>query len=148
MAKAIAADAKAGDDVLFEVLEDPMADGADERLRSYFTGEALVLALGLLDQFKENDLVVAANPEVERTFAPVGNPRFVDGTDNRKIVVETCRLDSDIVMARLDGTDERFPLDGDIARTEALSTFELVDGTWKLDSWVSTAESVGGLSCQ
>ncbi len=147
LAAQLAQDAQQGDDMLSEVLADPTAAGGDERLRSFFAGEALDIALDLLQQFKQNDLVVAAHPTIERTFAPVGQPEFIGGAGNEKVVVETCRLDSDIVMAPLDGTDERFPLDGDIVHTEAVSTFELVDGVWKLESWVSTAESTGDVTC-
>jgi hypothetical protein len=147
LAKAIQRDAMAGDDVLFEVLSDPTLPDSEDRLRAYFAGEALVIALNILEQFRTDDLTVEANPSVPRTFGLAGEPRLLEGPGNPKAEVETCRLDSDIVMAPASGSGVRVPINETITRTEAVSTFELVGGIWQLESWVSTAETVGDLPC-
>lgn len=147
VAAAVARDAQVGDDVLFEVLADPSAADGEDRLRQYFAGEALDIALGLLEQFRREDLVVEAHPTLARTFGPVGEPKLLENSTSPTVEVETCRFDSDIVLAFANGTDLRVPINEEITRTEAVSTFELVDGTWRLASWISTADAVGGPPC-
>ncbi len=148
LAQSVARDAQAGDDVLFEVLADPSASDGEERLRQYFVGEALERALDLLEQFRRDDLVVEAHPTVQRTFGPAGEPVLVNGPPGAKVEVETCRLDSDIVLVVLEDTDLRVPVNDTISRTEAVSVFLLSDGIWQLESWEATAESVGDDPCE
>jgi hypothetical protein len=140
-------DATAAENVLFQVLNDPSRADSEELLRRYFAADALESVLATLATFREDDLNVVENPAVPVTLLITGPPTLIEGSDPPRVSVETCRLDSAILMAPLVGSEVRAPINDRIYRTDAQSTFVLIDGIWRIEGGTTISESEGDTTC-
>ncbi len=147
LAAALQRDATAAENVLFQVLNDPSRSDAEDLLRGYFAADALESVLASLATYREDDLIVVENPAVPVTLLITGPPMLIEGDDPPRVRVETCRLDSAILMAKLDNVDVRVPINDRIYRTDAMSTFVLIDGVWRIEGGTTISESEGDTTC-
>lgn len=147
LAAALQRDATAAENVLFQVLNDPSRADSEELLRRYFAADALESVLATLATFREDDLNVVENPAVPVTLLITGLPTLIEGSDPPRVSVETCRLDSAILMAPLVGSEVRAPINDRIYRTDAQSTFVLIDGVWRIEGGTTISESEGDTTC-
>ena len=147
LAAALQRDAQAAEATLFQVLADPFAVDAEDRLRAVFAATRSMPRSTTLGNFRRDNLIVVANPEVPAAIYITGPATLIDGSDPLRATAETCRLDSAIVMATVNDTDVRVPINDVIYRTDAVSTFVLEDGRWLLEGGDTVSTSEGDQAC-
>lgn len=115
-------------------------------MRRYYSGAALEVVLGALDEYRRDDWFIARNLDVPTRLEIRSAPVLIDEA-TPLAQAETCLIDSMIVMAPLEGTDSHFALDDDIVRTIASTRFVLEAGTWKIDSGEQLERTEGAATC-
>lgn len=147
LAAALQRDATAAENVLLEVFKDPSRADAEDLLRRYFAADSLESVLAALATFREDDLILVENPAAPVALLITGPPMLIEGDDPPRVRVETCRIDSAIVMAQLDNADVRVPINDRIYRTDAMSTFVLIGGVWRIEGGTTISETEGDTTC-
>lgn len=148
LAAAIQRDLTTGNDLLQQILADPSVPDAEERLEEYFTADALDFVLGLLSSYGDDDFVVLPNPDVPGVIQILEEPKVAVDSQPPVATVRACQIDSGILMAPLDDSDVRFPLNEDIVRLIAEITVEFDGAVWRLSDGGSGTSETGETTCE
>ena len=148
LAGSIQRDLTAGDEVWQDVVADPMAPDAEERLERYFRDQALNFLLDLLENYRADGLTVMPSSEIPPSIETLDAPELIPESEPPMAMVTVCQIDSGILMAPVSGTDARFPINDDVIRVIARVTVDLVDGVWAMSNGGDGDEEVGETTCE
>ena len=123
-------------------LVDPANPDLREDLANYWTESAIPTLLAQMDDFVENSKVLVINDDPEAFLV------ILDGSVQvapDRIDVPFCRLDSNIIVVRLEGIDA--VLDDGVATERWTAAVVVADGAWKVLGAEVLNEADGEVEC-